>query len=107
MNLKYLGRLKDGKRNGDGRSFWPSGAVYYDGNWEDNQPHGDKCTTFHKNKSKWYVGNLVQGLKEGKGAEYYDNGQVMFEGNWVNNEPYGENIKIFNADGSVMFQGDK
>jgi hypothetical protein len=107
MNIKYLGRLVDGKKNGEGREFHANGNPYYDGNYQNNQPHGPKLTTFHLNKQAWYTGAMHEGQKQGNGTEFYDNGQIFYSGNWEKDEPHGENVTIFNSDGSVMFQGRK
>jgi hypothetical protein len=107
MNIKYLGRLVDGKKNGDGREFHSNGNPYYDGNYQNNQPHGDKLTIFHPNKQAWYSGSMEEGQKQGHGTEFYENGQILYSGNWHQNEPHGENVKIHNSDGSVMFEGRK
>lgn len=107
MNIKYLGRLVDGKKNGDGREFHDNGNPYYDGNYQNNQPHGDKLTIFHPNKQAWYIGSMDEGQKQGHGTEFYDNGQILYSGNWHQNEPHGENVTIYNSDGSVMFEGRK
>jgi hypothetical protein len=107
MNIKYLGRLVDGKKNGEGREFHSNGNPYYDGNYQNNQPHAEKLTTFHSNKQAWYTGAMHEGQKQGNGTEFYDNGQILYSGIWEKDEPYGENVTIFNNDGSVMFEGRK
>ena len=107
MNIKYLGRLVDGQKNGEGREFHANGNPYYDGNYQNNQPHSDKLTIFHSNKKPLYTGAMHEGSKQGNGTEFYDNGQILYSGNWDKNEPHGENVTIYNSDGSVMFEGRK
>ena len=96
-----------GKKNGEGKEFHSNGNMYYDGNYQNDAPHGDKVTTFHPNKQACYVGAMNEGQKEGHGTEFYESGQILFSGEWHQNEPYGENVQIYNNDGSVMFEGAK
>jgi len=107
MSIKYLGRIDCGKKSGPGKEFHNNGTLYFDGNYQNDQPHGDQLTLWHDNKETMFTGSMNEGRKEGNGTEYYHNGQVLFHGSWHNNEPYGEAIKILNQDGSVMFEGNK
>merc|ERR1712151_817210 len=107
MTIKYLGKLENGQKSGMGKEFHPNGNLYYEGNYQNNEPHGDQVTLWHPNKQTMYTGGMVEGKKHGHGTEFYENGQILFNGNWSANEPYGTGIQIFNEDGSVMFEGDK
>merc|ERR1712151_556162 len=107
MTIKYLGKLENGQKSGMGKEFHQNGNLYYEGNYQNNEPHGDQVTLWHPNKQTMYTGGMIEGQKEGHGTEFYENGQVLFNGDWHNNEAYGEGIQIFNEDGSVLFEGDK
>lgn len=107
MNLKFMGQLRDGKKNGNGKQMHENGTVYCDGFFQNDFPHGDKVKLMHDNKKVMYEGGMHEGQKQGTGTEYYANGQILFSGAWNNNEPDGKGIKIYNEDGSVMFEGDK
>merc|ERR1712151_292282 len=107
MTIKYLGKLEDGKKSGMGKEFHQNGNLYYEGNYQNNEPHGEQVTLWHPNKQTMYTGGMIEGKKNGQGTEFYENGQILFNGTWSANEPYGTGIQIFNEDGSVMFEGDK
>jgi antitoxin component YwqK of YwqJK toxin-antitoxin module len=90
-----------------GKEFHQNGNLYYEGNYQNNEPHGDQITLWHPNKQTMYTGGMIEGKKRGHGTEFYENGQILFNGDWHENEPYGKGIKIYNSDGSIMFEGDK
>merc|ERR1712166_923729 len=107
MTIKYLGKLENGQKSGLGKEFHPNGNLYYEGNFQANEVHGDQVTIWHSNKQTMYTGGMMEGKKEGQGTEFYENGQILFNGSWAENEAFGMGIQIFNSDGSVMFEGDK
>jgi antitoxin component YwqK of YwqJK toxin-antitoxin module len=39
--VSYNGEFKDGKRDGQGISFHPDGAIDYEGTWSNNYVHGN------------------------------------------------------------------
>ena len=73
-------------------------GIRYDGDYQNDKPHGEKAKLFYNNKQLMYNGSMVEGKKEGNGIFYYPNGQIMFDGVWDNDEPSGLNKKIYNEN---------
>lgn len=69
MGTKYIGQIKNGKRNGRGLFYYNDGS-YYEGYWRDNKMHG-------------------------KGSLYYSNGSLAYDGNWYMDNFHGKG-KIYN-----------
>ena len=69
MGTKYIGQIKNNKRNGKGLFYYKDGS-YYDGNWKDNRMHG-------------------------KGSLFDCNGRLLYEGGWYMDNFHGKG-RIFN-----------
>ena len=47
---EYVGNWKNGERHGEGTTYDPYGLVIYDGDWEENLPHGIGEYTYENGK---------------------------------------------------------
>ena len=72
-NGKYVGHIKDTKRNGKGKYIWNDGNEY-EGDWVDDlkQGHG----TFRWACGDIYDGDYSKDRREGTGLKTYANGDI-------------------------------
>lgn len=76
--IKYVGQFKDGQYHGVGICYWPNGGGRYEGEWENNLPHGkgSRLLSTGKRQAGWFEKGIFQGhSKPGeevqtKGGEY-------------------------------------
>ena len=88
MNYKsgtYMGRWKDGLRDGIGKFVWNNGDMY-NGTWFNDKRHGQGVYLWHDGSK--YAGNYSFGIRSGYGIYYYTNGTI-YEGTWQNNLKHG------------------
>ena len=78
---KYVGKFKDGQRNGQGTFTWHDGEEYV-GEWKNGKEHGHGTYTWSDGDK--YVGEFKEGC-EWKGTEYNQEGNII--GKLVNGEP--------------------
>ena len=86
---KYVGQMKNGKRNGKGTSYRPDGSKWYDGDWVNGKWQG-KGTGYNSDSSKCYEGDFVNGNVQGKGTWYNSDGSKRYEGDWVDSKLHGK-----------------
>ena len=71
----FEGEYLNGKRNGKGKEYGPSGKVEYEGEY-------------------------LNGKRNGKGKEYNDDGELKFAGEYLNGERWNGKGKEYNYDGN-------
>ena len=71
----YVGKWKDGKRNGQGTRTYPNGEKYV-GEFKDGKSHGQGTYTWSDGSK--YVGEYKDG-KRWKGTEYDKNGNIFLK----------------------------
>ena len=82
--LRYMGEWKNGKREGNGISYWPNGKNLYVGSWKDGDYSGFG-TEFNMNNHPVYRGDWKKGLYNGKGKLYNKDAEVIAKGIWEDN----------------------
>ena len=102
---KYIGQLKDNKKNGRGTLYYnvkdEEGRFYYEGEWKDDKREGKGIIYWRNNDV--YNGDWLNDNMEGKGIFYYDKGDI-YEGDWKNNKKEGKgNITFYNGN---KYDGD-
>ncbi len=85
---KYVGRWKDDKRNGQGTITSPSGYKY-EGEWKDGKPDGQGTETFPDGST--YVGEWQNGLPNGQGTKTLPDGR-KYVGEWKDAREHGQGI---------------
>jgi len=75
---KFLGKFKDGMRNGKGQMIWPSGEKY-DGEWKDDKQDGQGI--FYYSNKQVYNGEWRDNQVNGIGTMTYPNGKRS-SGEW-------------------------
>jgi hypothetical protein len=74
-NYKYVGEIKNGKPNGQGKWTLPNGNKY-EGEWKDGEKHGRGSYTWSNGRK--YIGEWKDGKKHGQGS--YTFGRGKWEG---------------------------
>jgi hypothetical protein len=108
---RYEGMCSQGKRDGQGVYYWPSGDTYR-GGWSNDQQHGEGETVIASGKrlkGRWdrgkangifiitwpdgaqYAGSLQNGVQQGEGKLIYSNGDV-YKGEFENNLKHGYGV---------------
>ena len=108
---KYVGKFKDGKKNGQGTFTFPDGRKYvgeynndvpygqgtitspsgykYEGEWKDGKPDGQGTETFPDGST--YVGEWQNGLPNGQGTKTLPDGR-KYVGEWKDAREHGQGI---------------
>ena len=119
----YEGYMQNGKRNGQGKYTFASGAFYegewknhkqhgrgkyvsskgwsYEGDWRSDKMHGRGRYTYAD--GSYYEGELADGRFEGQGKQVSKNGDV-YEGQWKNDQRHGKGTYRW-ANGDT-YEGD-
>lgn len=93
---KYVGKVKNGLKNGKGELHFISGNKYY-GDWKNDKMEGFGVFICEEYT---YHGNWINGEKEGNGIMIYGDGTI-FEGNFKKGEKLGEG-KLMMANGDSI-----
>ena len=72
-NLGACFAFQDGKKDGLGTYWWPTGASYK-GEWQAGSMHG--VGTFESPDGTRYQGGWAQDLKQGLGKKWFPNGDT-------------------------------
>ena len=89
VNLKYIGNVKNGMRNGFGIMLYKNGQSYH-GNWMNDKRDGNGIYNFadlHPIYNK-YDGHFKNNSFNSQGTLYYKDGSV-YRGNFLNSEKSG------------------
>lgn len=78
--LNLEGNIKDGKREGEFKSYYPSGSLYS-------------------------VGAFVDGKREGRGLVYHENGQLNIDGDYHEGKPSGL-WKFYDTEGNLLYTNE-
>lgn len=100
-DLKFEGRLKDGKSTEYGEEFWENGRSHYAGNWADGQYSGSGVL-YAEDGAVIYRGNFADGKYNGSG-ELTENG-VTLSGEFANGVLQGAGT--ISRDGVTLFSGN-
>jgi hypothetical protein len=100
----FTGSFVAGVKQGSGRMEYASSGIVYEGEWRDNQRHGNGCLT-------WPTGDVYEGewrhdCRHGHGTLRWANGDV-FEGDWDENYRHGKGVIKFATDASALSNGVK
>lgn len=110
----YLGPLKNGRPNGQGKLSWQNGS-HYEGGFEDGQMHGDGILTADNGDK--YVGEFVRDMLQGDGIFSFANGSKYtgtfkgnaFDGYGILTKPNGDEYvggfanNLFDGNGILYF----
>ena len=88
---KYVGQMKDGKRNGQGTMTYANGDKYV-GQWNDDQRNGQGTMTY-ANGNK-YVGEFRDDVRDGQGTMTYASGS-KYVGEWKDGKENGQGTMTY------------
>lgn len=71
----YEGNYLNGKRNGEGTSYYSNGDIQYVGHWKDNKKNGNG-TIYYKDGGN-YIGTFLNDEETGNGTSWDKNGQQV------------------------------
>lgn len=124
-NIRFEGRLSDGKPDGEGEVYSENGRIYYDGNFEDGVFSGEGILYYDDGSVKYrgsfsggkfngsgeysaedgkaYSGSFIDGKLQGSGSITSD-GSLYYSGSFVDGEPEGTG-KQYYPDGKIRYNG--
>lgn len=88
---KYTGDIVDGKKQGNGKFEWNSGAIY-EGEFSNNEINGNGKMIIPTVGE--YQGSFVNGKRSGKGKYIFTNGDI-YDGEWTNDKMNGQGVYTF------------
>lgn len=74
---KYVGELKNGKRDGKGTYYYFSSGEKYNGEWKNGEKNGKGILSFSNGNE--YNGEWKEGKKNGEGIYKFNNGKLTAE----------------------------
>ena len=86
-NLRYGGRIEDGKKQGAGVSYNAADGTVFVGKWQDGQPTGIG-SAFDREGNLAYYGAWKDGKRHGHGTEFDSAGAIVFDGEWRDGKYY-------------------
>ena len=93
---QYVGKFKDGKKNGQGTFTYPEGQKYV-GRWKDDKRNGQGTLTSPSGYK--YEGEWKDGKPDGQGTETFPDGS-KYVGEWKGGEMW--NGTIYDKDGNII-----
>lgn len=99
LTSRYEGRMKNGKRHGQGVYVRSDGARY-EGGFKNGKRHGRGI--YIDADGNRYEGKVSDGKPNGYGILLYADGN-RYEGNWVNGTPHGRGL--FDYKDTTRFEG--
>ena len=104
-NLKFSGRILNGLRQDLCKTYYPNGQLEFNGNFENDEIHGNSVEMYHENGCQKEKGNFSHGLREGHHIEFYPSQFVKSEGNWSLGKKESKPFKEYNVDGDLIYIG--
>lgn len=92
--------IKNKKKNGPAKKYYPTGELHTLLNYVNNVKEGE-AIWYYKNGQPYRVTKYVNGKKEGIRKIYYKNGKLQAEIPYKNNEPI-EGLKEYNVKGVLI-----
>ena len=96
---KYVGQLKDDKRDGQGIHTLANGDKY-EGKWKDDKRNGHGTVT--SSSGDKFVGEWKNDDKQGFGAVFHADGLLAFSGQWQNGSYVNEVKRSKDLGGSIF-----
>lgn len=96
---RYEGRMRGGKRHGQG-IYVSSNGARYEGGFKNGKRHGRGV--YVDAEGNRYEGEVREGKPNGIGILIYADGS-RYEGNWVNGTPHGQGV--FDFKDTTRFEG--
>ena len=113
LDLKYTGFIQNGNRNGFGTLSYPSGNKFYEGEFKNDVPVGNKFDFYLDNSDRQYSAQIVGEDPSqtytlnnitGTSKFFHSNGKVAFDGKLKNGLREGDGTEYY-KDGKIRFNG--
>lgn len=98
----FIGYFRDGKLDGPGTQFYPSGQVYFEGDYVDG--YGVTGISYYEDGTPMYEGELQNDKYSGTGTLYWENGTVSYVGEWREGKRNGTGTS-YREDGAKQYEG--
>lgn len=105
VHTVYEGEFCQGKRHGQGTSFYRDGSVEYTGRWEHDHKSGADGKLFQETGELLYHGDFREDLYHGSGTSYC-HGRLAYKGEWKAGEYDGVGVLYDPEEGHVCFVGN-
>jgi len=102
--IYFKGKMIDGKKQGHGTLYNKSGSktIKYEGNFQDDHPHGTYCLNYNDQGLIEYVGGYQLGLKDGEDCtDYYSNGLIAYQGGYKVGKKHGDICVKYYDNGNI------
>ena len=100
LGSKYVGEIKDGKKNGYGTFVY--GSYCYVGEWKDDEPCGNGIRYYPLDNR--YEGEFIAGLPHGKGKYFFENTD-RYEGEFEEGMFCGHGT-LYRCNDTLTYEGD-
>jgi antitoxin component YwqK of YwqJK toxin-antitoxin module len=67
--------------------FYPNGEFFYEGEFINDAPNGERCKTFTPKGGISFLGDIVTGARHGLAQYYHMNGKCARQGSWMVGKP--------------------
>ena len=84
LGAYYIGQIKNGLRNGNGKIYYANGNIQFEGYFINDKPEG--IGKYIYKNGNYFIGQFKNGLRNGKVKEYYENGNIKLESDYINGE---------------------
>ncbi len=98
--------IENGQRHGFGTSYYLDGNKHYEGEWENDEPHGQGTYYLGLLGTKIYEREWKNYLEHGSGILYQiDTGLKRFEGKWEEGKFIGPGTIYYVYSGRIEYEG--
>lgn len=94
--LKMVGYLENGKREGLWRAYYPTGVKWSEGEFKNGKNHGTS-KVYYQNGASRYEGFYIEGQRAGKWFFWNENSQLVKNIDYTSN-PNGEELPLETAN---------
>jgi antitoxin component YwqK of YwqJK toxin-antitoxin module len=98
----FIGYFRGGKLDGPGTKFYPSGQMYFDGDYVDG--YGVTGIFYYEDGTPKYEGELQNDKYSGTGTLYWENGTMRYNGEWSEGKRQGSGAS-YREDGTKQYEG--
>lgn len=101
--VEFVGWFREGRRDGNGTSFWSNGCTKYSGEWRNDLYEGNG-ELYRNDGGLKYHGEWRNGERDGQGKYYLRDGTLLYQGDWNHGKAHGMGQQYF-KDGRIRYQG--
>lgn len=99
----YVGNMRDGSYNGQGKLYYQDGTIHYEGQFRDGVWEG-QGKEYNRAGIIISEGKRINGKLNGRCKVYFEDGMPEYEGMFRDNRYDGQG-KLFNRNGEIIYDG--